>query len=794
VSMKGSVGAWALALVAWSTLAPVVRAAEPPAGAHPLSLPRPAFLAHGVPSLVDLPRYQECGFNALYVVLSPPLEGDARTRLLDVLKACERLALPVVVELAAAPADALSLVSPYDPEYVVKAGEWIGGIVGDLRKYPAVCAWAVPSRASRVYTPDDVDFREYLTQRYEALAALRVAWSAVLPTWDSVSLARATPLGASPMLSVSRPALDAAEYRMAAQRKLLAQWLQTITQSDRSRPVWVGSEPSPAALACVPEGFAGAFVAPPSGMEDADWRDFLPAVALGRRGGRLDAIIEVPARRAVIESYGDLVLEAVAQGAAGVALDSWRLAKTNAAVREGLREAAEVCVEQGLAHFQPRPSVAVYHLPYADGAVTAGGDGVFGYLAGFSPGEPSLLVSTYATGHRYGLVDYIGPEAVLAGRLRQYGVVLAPHCLDLPPPILRAFIDFVNGGGILVLDIGAGVAQTNNFLLFPPGLEMLTGVTRLGRVFMAPMNVTVKDAPAPFSSLPPNAVSVGVGGGAAFTGGVGDAILSLGARVVAESHGRRAELGHLYRGGILANSFGAGYCVFCTGRLFASWSPEDPLYQAMFSDLFARGALIENVAAEGLFGRDLTVSGGANGFVIHNRSDAPAQARLRVSAEAGALTRSVWAHYPPASAGRRAFEAVADLAAGQCLYSAAVPVAVEGATWWALVERYGPEEIRLRLVDGRAPVPAPGDEPVAETGAQPLVGDLEIRIASGMYRVEPLSRHVVATRSGPDRAAAGAARFVAADDEGVLHLSVDSGGGTVIVRPESTEEPSSNAG
>lgn len=791
---RGSVRIWAPAVLAWAVLMCSAQAEETSAGVRPLALPRPVFLAHGVPSLVDLARYQDYGFNAVYVVLSPPLEGDARTRLLDMLKACEELALPVIVELGAAPHGTMSLVSPYDPEYVVRADEWIGGMVRDLRRHAVICAWAVASGASRVYTPDDVDFREYLTQRYETLTALRQAWGATLPTWDSVSLARATPLGASPMLSVSRSALDAAEYRMSAQRALLAQWLQTIRQSDPSRPVWVGSEASPAALACVPEGFAGVFVAPPVGTEGADWRDFLPAVALGRRGGRLDAIIEVPARRAVIESYGALVLQALAQGAAGVALDSWRWARTNAAIRDGLRDAREVCAEQDMGRFEPRPSVAVYHLPYADGTVTPEGDGLFGYLAGFSPGEPSLLASTYAMGHRYGLVDYIGPESVLAGRLRQYGVVLAPHCVDLPPQIIRAFMDFVNAGGILVLDIGAGVAQTNNFLLFPPGLEMLTGVTRLGRVFMAPMNVTVKDVPPPFRSLPPNAVSMGVGGGAAFTGGIGDAILSLGARVVAESHGRRAELGHLYRGGILANSFGAGYCVFCTGRLFASWSPDDPLYQAVFADLFAHGARIENVTAEGLFDRALTVSGGANGFIVHNLSDRPLKARLRLSAAEGMLTRSVWMHYPSASAGRAAVDAVADLAAGQCLYAAAVPVTIEGTSWWACVERYGPDEVRLQLVNGQAPDPLADHHLAAGPDAQPPAGDLEIRVASGLYAVEPSSRHFVTVRSASGGGMAEAARLVTADDKGVIHLSVGSGGGTVILRSESTGVPGSDGG
>jgi len=748
-----------------------------------LLLAYPLFMSYSTPAIHELVEYVGTGLNTVAITVSPGATDDERSRALDLLGACSKRGLPVVVEVGDVLLAEGMRESPFDVDYVAAVREWVAQVVGDLRNRRAICAWTTPPLLCGRYEPNDPDFGAFLQGTYPSIDHLRKSWGIQVTGWSRVRVGQAIREDPARPGGFGPAALDYAAYRAAAYRSLASLWLSAIAEADRSRPVFIGREVSRAAFACGPEPCAG--IVADAGPEElvSGWQDALPALAAARRGGSREVILGIPPSPDILRNAHLMFVCALASGARGVAFGEWQAVARNALLKKAMASCAAGARAIGDAPFRPLPSAAILHEPFADGTVLPDGSGLYGFLAGISPGEPSQLASTYSIGHRYGLVDFIGVDALERGELSRYSVLLAPACFDMPKEASTALLDWVNGGGVAVLDIGAGMRQSGSLLLLSPGLEMVAGIARLGRVASMPGSFVFVDAPPPLIHLPVGERAVGVDGGPVFTGLVGGALLGLAAQPIADAGSWRGPDQRFYQSGIILNRFGRGFCVFATGPLFANWDPTDPSYGALFDDLLAIGARTECEPAKDArpLADDLMATVGETGLVVVNLRDEARQPLVRVAAPVGQVFAGAWRRCAKETlAEPRSSEVYVSLPPLGLARAVPLPVYVEGETW-ATASRCDPDRLELEVRPAAADLVCAGGELTVQNRGHSAV-PIRLRVEDGPYRVRPNSVHRLAYRDPQGRVHVSAE--VRADRSGVLSVDIVLDGDTLIVSPD----------
>ncbi|MBI2301985.1 MAG: hypothetical protein HYU66_24035, partial [Armatimonadetes bacterium] len=166
---------------------------------------------------------------------------------------------------------------------------------------------------------------------------------------------------------------------------------------------------------------------------------------------------------------------AFARGAAGVGWSAWPDLAANPARAQAVRHALDEVAAERLAEFRPEPGAAVLLEPFARGPLEDR-DGLLGY-AWVGGDGPAAWYDLLDRGTRYGPLAVLTPRDLERVRLDRFGCLFAASAFDLPAPAQEALRGYVEGGGLLVGDLGLGCASTAGCLAqLPPAMEEVFGL------------------------------------------------------------------------------------------------------------------------------------------------------------------------------------------------------------------------------------------------------------------------------------------------------------------------------
>ncbi len=717
----------------------------------PPKLPVPLLVGYGLDDVRDVARYADAGFNCAYIEVSDEQFKLSRRWLKSLLDACAKHKLPAIVGFKPLTDQRGNTVpaSPRDLDYRRAAQDLILDVVDYIGDHPALAAWATPRSLEKHISYTEDDFREFLAAQYGDLQALARAWDTEFALWRQVTFAKARAVDDLKYLGVGRSTLDIAQYQATSLRETIDLWASTLNRVDGRHPVFAGEQRLYRSLACLPPSVAGVFVGIYPGEAEPDpLAQNVHAVDIARHGGRYRVIFGLGLARELDE--GKLkrwALEALLHGAKGIAFRNWRDLAGQPALARALAETLDKARRSGLAEFQPAPSVAVLYEPFAEGLVLPDGTPAYGFLRQFCRGEPNGLMYALRLGHRYGQVDYVMPGE-LAPAIDRYGTIFALQTVDLPEAVAQAILGYVSRGGVFVGDLGLGMYESGTVSLFTPTLRRLLGILRIARVMTTSQNMFVRAQLPPFLSIPVGARTVSGPRGFAFDGPVGYAQLTMGARPWGQLSVARLGDGTLVQAGISINRIGAGYAVFCTARLFATWGPSDPLWERFMDDLLRRRALVVNVGQKRLLAEDVAVAAGADGSIAAlNRGEWQAELTLLAQGPPGTLRTRCWTALGQSGPGSPAQATLRALVPPlSVVYMRAVPVQLSGEPCLARVRRYDEKTIELELRGPEAELKPQGEELIA--GPARAVSET-ITVRSGKYQLKPDSAHeVLVLRAG----------------------------------------------
>jgi len=468
----------------------------------------------------------------------------------------------------------------------------------------------------------------------------------------------------------------------------------------------------------------------------------------------------------------------------------------------------------GAFHLRPRCALAVLYEPYAEGFQVLQVP-TYGYLSGLAPGQPSLLIAALRLGSNYGLVDYLSPERLVEADLDGYSAILAPTALSLPPEVLGRLRGYVERGGRLVCDLGAGMYETGSWQALPEDLARLCGITAYGPLQTRAGDLNLS-TPTPFlPSLRPPLKSRGLPKRKpenatvtpeqlkswTFEGLVGMVHISATAKpvliIAAETKepekppptGRRGvgdpSLAHKETtrfAGLIAQPYGLGWAAYCTAPLWARWDPADPFYWGFLGDLWApraRWALRQPGPGAGV-----EMCAETDAVHLLNVSGQALLADVATLTEDNALYGEAFAQVLPP--GGRETEA------RMMVLSAEVPperivtlrrrpvfVLPYGGAVLAHLRQYGSQRLSLELAGPGATLTWDLNKQRTLTTGSRFSG--QVRVESGEYPVQPQSWHQVTVDAGLGHKST---QSVQADEQGRLRLEITGRKVTVEIVPK----------
>jgi hypothetical protein len=433
----------------------------------------------------------------------------------------------------------------------------------------------------------------------------------------------------------------------------------------------------------------------------------------------------------------------------------------------------------------PRATAAVIYSPYAAGfEVTA--QPVYGYLRGLLPGQPSNLLGELGRGTRWGGVDVLGVDDLPTTDLAQYGVLLAPTCLNLPPAAGEALDQYVSGGGVLLADLGLGMLQSGSWASPPAAWAQWLGLAEVTDFSARAGNLTVGEPLGELPSVRRGMVSRGdfrSGGATAsgpvtnrqsftFGGPTAEVRLLEGALPLATAGVRFDRERRPLFTGLIARYRGRGMTLYATHTLWAHWPLSDPFNQALHGDLLARRAeVVDSSGGGGMLQSGVYWTAGDDTLLAVNTGRHEVPWRVTVMKAASRAVAGGASHHlasPQASGWPPGTVQIEGLVPGKGqLVLQMVPVVVQpyAGQVTAVVSRYevggvelsigGPDAV-LRATDGQLRL-------TATQSAQ-----VRLVLHDGVYPVPPGSLHeVVQTSRGGNQLR----HQLTANDRGELDLS-----------------------
>jgi hypothetical protein len=444
--------------------------------------------------------------------------------------------------------------------------------------------------------------------------------------------------------------LALAHYQWDAYRALLDFWAKTVRSADPTRQVISGRLPDYAQLLSLPGSVDVSLPAISPAWAEKDIGAHNPqAVSVARRGGRFGVVSMLSTQLPgapddlvprLVPSWCDAAL---AEGARGIAFDSWPALMQDSPLRRAVRNTLrrlQTPEYSALWGQVPQSTAAVLLTPLADGftwhpanegitalpspgapaPVTIPPRGLFGFGEDMVPGEPSNLVFALRWGTLFGSVDFLSPDELggsysltSGGALKRYSVVLMPQALSVSPAMTQELANYIGGGGTIVADLGVGAWENGGQVLgFSEALRAIFGVIPMQ---LQALSFNLRGA-TPYPLLPswsalaatnPQAMTQGDGPqGAAFAGPTlfgeiapGTVPLAL-AFQLPQRFGQNAQKLRILRSWLTLRPFGQGNAIFAPFRMWAMWHPGYPGFDQFHGDLLARGAQISQLNTQAL--------------------------------------------------------------------------------------------------------------------------------------------------------------------------------------------------
>jgi len=600
------------------------------------------------------------GLNTLYLEVPPRYDSmlpDIRSQIAE----AGRAGLKVIVALPTIPPGPVAIAAD-DPDLAAHAWKIAQQIVSVLKDEPALAGWAVGDYVEDKLRYTDTGLIQYLQQRYGTLEVLNAAWGTAFGAWTQISITQATTLDDEQPFRVGRPSIDLADYRREAFAAVLELWARQVRSTDAATPLFTGRIGLYRCLTAVPDSYD--FVVPaisPDELELDKLAHNVHAIDIARQAGRFQVVraLRVPVPGEPTYSKDALqrwINQAALHGAMGIGLDNYgRLVASGLLPAAGDQESRAALADSKLAQMirpalhrhiftvTPKPAAAFLYEPYAEGH-RIGDLPVYGYLSDFSEGEPGHLFNAFRCGSRFGLIDYLTVAALEDPEvdLQQYSFIAAPLALDLPPRATARLCEYVQEGGAIVADLGAGLRQSGSWLRLAPELGRLLGVERMPMLREEVGDFSFGIASEYFPSIQPRVRTQGTfslrrsawehAGDISrrveegdvtqrrlysFGGPLAYATLMSGASLLATTKIEYDEdLGQIFSG-IILNEYGLGLSLFATTRLWANWLVTDPVFQAFHNDLWSRRATYE-LHQPGLFVGDIEICGSGDSCYLLN--------------------------------------------------------------------------------------------------------------------------------------------------------------------------------
>jgi len=723
--------------------------------------------ARGVRDPADLDSYAALGLNTVYVVILGSSQ-DELAQASALISAAEERGLMVVGALAP-PTVGLErgqslAADPRSDAYVSAVQGFVETVVEALGDHPGLVGWAVEAVLPETVVWSDAAFQAYLQDWYTSVGDLNDSWGTEYSAWEEISVGSYGDVDTALPYGVGRASVDYAYFRESVYAAALSVWASALRAADRNRLVFAAGLADYRSIISVRPDFDGLVLTTYPSAAEADWQTHnVHAVDIARRANQFAAVQTLEVAGATtpqqLIAWAGLAL---AHGAAGVAFSSWNAVRDSEPLQGAVSEIAQIAIGDGLPA-EPFAQTAVLYQPFVGGALR-NGRGLYGYLDGMVPNEPTTLFGVARFGTRYGVLDVLTLDSFEYVDLSQYGAIIAPMALYLPQDAQLTLQNYVIHGGSLVVDLGAGMYQAEGVVTSMPAMlrDMLgmryadvTDAQRqeLQAQFYGPPGVgigpevEVGDVYDP--AEPTQVVPIGPG----TTGEEIDPALVRFVQGLEEFLTRpdvSEFLGDSFLGeagaGLRVRGMGGGFSVYAPTPLYESWDASDPAFNEFHARILSRGSDLEVVEPTGIW-PGVTVTAYPDWSVcVSSPNGAPTSVLVydggnQVYAVPGGAVRL---GNPEEENRLELLFPGASLAVARPLPIYVYP-AGEGAVASVSVLRYDREGVEL-MVHGTGAQPRVGAEGVEFVGG--VSTPVEIEVKGGRYRVASGSTHRVVVEQG----------------------------------------------
>jgi hypothetical protein len=473
---------------------------------------------------------------------------------------------------------------PTSSEYATAVADTVKKLAEALGKHPGLIGWSIEAVPPNGFPWGDGSFRSYLRAAYgDSVPNLNRSWGTAYASWDEVTMSGAADVDSGQPAGVGRARIDLAMYRQMSYADALGLWAKALRTADPGRLVFASALPDYRSIISVRTDFDGLILNTYPNVAEQDLATHnVHAIDIARRANQFAAIPTfLVDRNADRNRLANWMNEALVHGATGLALSDWSVVEQSNDLQDLVRQTADWLATPTGFPLSPAPKAAILYEPLAGGALR-NGQGLYGYIDGLTPSEPTNLFALVRMGTRYGQVDVLSPGSLGTADLRQYGVILAPMAFYMPEDAQVALHDFVLRGGAAIVDAGAGMYQAAGTLdSVPPVLTEMFG--------MRYTEEALKDQPSELGSFG----QLGQVGqpGVAYPVGPGEAGLTVDPDVAKFSDilsqflsrpDVRKYLGEAFVGengpGFRVRGLGRGYAVYAPTFLYETWAPTDPYF------------------------------------------------------------------------------------------------------------------------------------------------------------------------------------------------------------------------